>query len=151
LEAVKKKVEEGEFRKGISRTTLHNIVREYEKEREEQKRKNIEDRKAEEKARENKKLKEVGEDCVKTGGSGGDEQCRCPHCCIRESRLYVCLNPEFGYIFPNWNIVRHVPALRYAFPSAGFPRSERHKAFRNPSFPPKHLCFDRVAECQLPS
>jgi hypothetical protein len=74
LEAVKEKVEEGEFRKGISRTTLHNIVREYEKEREEQKRKNIEDRKAEEKARENKKLKEVGEDCVKTGGSGGDEQ-----------------------------------------------------------------------------
>ena len=74
LEAVKEKVEAGEFRKGISRTTLHNIVKEYEKEREEQKRKNIEDRKAKEKARENKKQKEMGEEDVKTGDSGRNKQ-----------------------------------------------------------------------------
>ncbi|MEE8605645.1 MAG: hypothetical protein V3S65_09730 [Candidatus Aminicenantaceae bacterium] len=55
LKAVEKKVEHGEFRKSISRTTLHTIVREYKTEREEQKRKNIEERQTRETAEKNKK------------------------------------------------------------------------------------------------
>ena len=74
LEAVEEKAEAGEFRKGISRTTLHNILREYEKEREEQKRKNIEDRKAKERAQEKKRLKEMAEDGDNAGDSGDDNQ-----------------------------------------------------------------------------
>jgi transposase len=74
LEAVKAKAEAGVFRKAISRTTLHNIIREYEKEREEQKRKNIEDRKAKENARENKQLKEMAKDGDAIRDFGLDEQ-----------------------------------------------------------------------------
>ncbi|MBA7538175.1 hypothetical protein ES705_30449 [subsurface metagenome] len=64
LEAVEKKVEDGEIRKSISRTTLHTIVGEYKAEREEQKRKNIEERQTREAAEkkgieeENKEQKE---------------------------------------------------------------------------------------------
>jgi len=57
LEAVEKKVEDGEFRKSISRTTLHTIVGEYKAEREEQKRKNIEERQTRE-AAEKKRIEE---------------------------------------------------------------------------------------------
>jgi len=55
LKAVEKKVKEGEFRKSISRTTLHNILGEYKTEREEQKRKNIEERQTHEEAEKNEK------------------------------------------------------------------------------------------------
>ena len=57
LEAVEKKVEEGECRKSISRTTLHTIVGEYKAEREEQKGKNIEERQTRE-AAEKKRIEE---------------------------------------------------------------------------------------------
>ena len=55
LKAVETKVEEGEFKKSISRTTLHNILGEYKAEREEQKRKNIEERQTREEAEKNEK------------------------------------------------------------------------------------------------
>jgi len=74
LAAVEEKAEAGEFRKGISRTTLHNIIGEHEKELEERKRKNIEDRKAKEKGQENKKRKAMAEEGDKTGEPGRDEQ-----------------------------------------------------------------------------
>jgi len=57
LEAVEKKVEAGECRKSISRTTLHTIVGEYKAEREEQKGKNIEERQTRE-AAEKKRIEE---------------------------------------------------------------------------------------------
>ena len=74
LEAVEEKTETGEFKKSISRTTLHNILAEYEEQREEQKRKNIEDRKAREEAKEKKSLDVMAEEEDSTGGSDGDEQ-----------------------------------------------------------------------------
>ena len=74
LEAVEEKAKAGEFKKSISRTTLHNILAEYEEHREEQKRKNIEDRKAREEAKEKKKLDVMSEEKESTGGSDGDEQ-----------------------------------------------------------------------------
>jgi len=55
LKAVEEKAKEGDFRKGISRSMLHNILREYKAEREEQKRKNLEEIKACEAEKENKK------------------------------------------------------------------------------------------------
>ena len=58
LKAVEKKVEEGVFRKSISRTTLHNILGEYKAEREEEKRKNIEERQTREADEKNEKRME---------------------------------------------------------------------------------------------
>jgi len=46
LKAVEEKAKEGDFKKGISRSMMHNILKEYKAEREEQKRKNLEERKA---------------------------------------------------------------------------------------------------------
>jgi len=69
LDAVNEKVKEGEFRKGISRTTLHNILIEYKEEREEKKRRNLEERQAKEK--ENERMKETEE----RAGDGGDSGC----------------------------------------------------------------------------
>jgi len=43
LEAVAKKAKEGDFKKGICRSMLHNIIGEYKVKREEQKRKNLEE------------------------------------------------------------------------------------------------------------
>jgi hypothetical protein len=74
LEAVEEKAQDGEFRKGISRATLHNIVTDYEKRLEEQKKKCLEERKAEERAKENEKLEEIGEEGETEGGSGRDRQ-----------------------------------------------------------------------------
>ena len=66
LEAVAEKVEEGDFKKGISRSTLHTIIREYRVEKKEQKRKNREERAAGEveegkRAREGKRKRDSDE------------------------------------------------------------------------------------------
>ncbi len=45
LEAVEKKVQEGDFNKGISRSALHSILRKYKADREKQKKNNLEERK----------------------------------------------------------------------------------------------------------
>ena len=75
LEAVEERAEAGEFKKCISRTTLHNILAEYEEQREEQKRKNIEDRKAGKEPKDKKKKLDVmAKEEETTGGSDGDEQ-----------------------------------------------------------------------------
>ena len=55
LKAVEEKVKEGDFKKGICRSMMHNILKEYKAEREEQKRKNLEERKACEAEEENRK------------------------------------------------------------------------------------------------
>lgn len=55
LKAVEEKAKEGDFKKGISRSMMHNILKEYKAEREEQKRKNLEERKACEAKEENRK------------------------------------------------------------------------------------------------
>lgn len=55
LKAVEEKAKVGDFKKGISRSMMHNILKEYKAEREEQKRKNLEERKACEAEEENRK------------------------------------------------------------------------------------------------
>lgn len=55
LKAVEEKAKEGDFKKGISRSMMHNILKEYKAEREEQKRKNLEEIKACEAEEENRK------------------------------------------------------------------------------------------------
>jgi hypothetical protein len=61
LESIEEKVEAGEFKKGISRSTLHNIIRDYKNEKEEQKRKNKEKKSVEER-KEERPLKSDGND-----------------------------------------------------------------------------------------
>lgn len=55
LKAAEEKAKEGDFKKGISRSMMHNILKEYKAEQEEQKRKNLEERKACEAKEENRK------------------------------------------------------------------------------------------------
>jgi len=69
LEKVKEKVKAGEFRKGISRTTLYNILKEYKEGREENRRKNVEKMRAREK--ENEQVSEIEEGAV----GGEDSAC----------------------------------------------------------------------------
>lgn len=59
LEAVAEKAKEGDFKKGISRSMLHNIIGEYKVKREEQKRKNLEEIKKREEDEESKKRHEA--------------------------------------------------------------------------------------------
>ena len=67
LEAVEEKVKEGDFKKGISRSKLQKILRKYKAEREERRRKNIEERKAREEDRK-KRIGEEKEEAEKDNG-----------------------------------------------------------------------------------
>lgn len=74
LEAVEAKAEAGEFRKGISRTTLHNIIRAYEKRQEEQKNRIIEERNTAETAdgKDNLEAKGKENESIDGTGNGGE-------------------------------------------------------------------------------
>ena len=76
LEEVKEKVEEGEFRKSISRGMLQKILREYRDGRERQKEENLEKRKKEEIEREEAKVKDeqIEENNIETNHEEDDKQ-----------------------------------------------------------------------------
>ena len=87
LEAIEEKVQAGVFTKGISRTKLHEILREYKEEREERKRRDLEGKEAKERETEQEGKEEeyeadeqqrefldeeagqVKEECVERGGA----------------------------------------------------------------------------------
>jgi len=73
LEAVEEKAKEGDFRNGICRSMLHNIIKDYKAEREEKKRKNLEEIKNREIAEANIKSRK-GKDAVMEDGKPDPEQ-----------------------------------------------------------------------------